>query len=76
MDTWQDNWPELVKTTDAATINMNADILSEERVRQLTESQLPVLAYTVNDPLRAKELLYWGVTAVFSDNPKTIIKAL
>lgn len=76
IDEWQDKWSELVKITNASTVNINAELLTAERVHQLTASQLPVLAYTVNDPLRAKELLQWGVTAVFSDNPQTIIKAL
>ncbi len=76
LDQWQDNWPELVKMTDVATININEAVLTADRVQQLKESGHIVLSYTVNDPIRAKELLHWGVTAVFSDNPKEIIKSL
>lgn len=76
MDEWQENWPELVKNVDAATLNLNADMLTQENIQHFKESGLPLLAYTVNDPVRAKELLHWGVTAVFSDNPQEIIKAL
>ena len=76
LDAWQDNWAELAQAVDASTVNINADALTADRVEKLAESKLPILAYTVNDPLQAKELLHWGVTAVFSDNPKDIIKSL
>ncbi len=33
----------------------------------------PVLAYTVNDPSRARQLFDWGVTSVFSDVPDIIL---
>ena len=35
----------------------------------------PVLAYTVNDPARARHLFDWGVTSVFSDAPDIILAA-
>ncbi|MFY9287382.1 MAG: glycerophosphodiester phosphodiesterase [Alphaproteobacteria bacterium] len=76
LDEWHADWPELVSKTVASTINLNASLITQQRMRQLLQADLPILAYTVNDPLRAKELLHWGVTAVFSDNPREIIKAL
>ena len=76
LDTWRDDWTRLVIDTEASTINLNANLLTKERVEKLTQSKLPILAYTVNDPQRAKELLYWGVSAVFTDNPGEIIKFL
>ena len=76
LDEWRQEWKDLVKIASASTIHFNHKVLTKERVAQLVQSKLPVLAYTVNDPSRAKELLQWGVAAVFSDNPKEIIKAL
>ena len=43
--------------------------LSAAVVAGLAASGIPVLAYTVNDPQRARELWAAGVTAVFSDWP-------
>jgi glycerophosphoryl diester phosphodiesterase len=35
-----------------------------------------VLAFTVNDAARARELFEWGVTSVFSDVPHMILAAM
>lgn len=43
--------------------------LSARRVADMAREGLAVLAYTVNDPDRAKALWNWGVDAVFSDCP-------
>ena len=76
LEGWKDSWPDLVQMTQASTINIDAASVTQQRVEQLISSKLPVLVYTVNDPLRAKELIHWGVSAVFSDNPLEIIRAL
>jgi len=76
LDQWHDDWAMLAKSCDASTLNVNANALTKERLEHVVASGLVVLAYTVNDPQRAKELLGWGVTAVFSDNPKMILQAL
>jgi len=76
LDRWHEEWPMLAKSVDATTLNINADELTKERLEHVVASGLKVLAYTVNDPQRAKELLGWGVTAVFSDDPKKILQAL
>jgi glycerophosphoryl diester phosphodiesterase len=76
LEEWRDDWADLVHKTKASVINLDADLLTEERVEAIVKTRLPVLAFTISDPARAKELLHWGVKAVFSDNPGTIIKAL
>lgn len=76
LEKWADNWVELIKKTSASFIGLDTSVLTQKRVAALVEAQIPVLCFTVNDPLRAKELLHWGVSAVFSDNPAEIIKAL
>jgi len=45
-------------------------------VAEMRESDYSVLAYTINDPERARELLAWGVTSVFSDVPHEILAGL
>ena len=76
LDEWHDDWADLALITQASTLNFNADLLTPERMAVLRSAQKPILAYTVNDPARARALLQMGVTAVFSDNPAEIIKSL
>ncbi len=76
LEKWQEDWTDLVHKTKASTVHLDMDILTRERVQYFTDAHLPVLAYTVNDPVKAMELFRWGVRAVFSDNPGEIIKAL
>ncbi len=76
LDKWDDNWQDSVTKVQASTINLEADLLTEERVENLLKAQLPILTYTVNDPLRAKELLNWGVSAVFTDKPREMMARL
>jgi glycerophosphoryl diester phosphodiesterase len=76
LDEWRDDWAGLVRQTGAAALTINAGILTRARIGVLAEARLPILAYTVNEPAQAKELLQWGVSAVFSDDPQAIIKAL
>ncbi|MGB9154246.1 MAG: glycerophosphodiester phosphodiesterase [Alphaproteobacteria bacterium] len=76
LDEWRDDWREVVSLTQATTVNMNAAIVTPERIALLREAQKPILVYTVNDATQAKTLLQSGIQAVFSDNPGDIIKAL
>jgi len=76
LDTWHEDWQELAKLTQAATLNINADTLTPDRIAALAASGLPVLAYTVNDPEQAKNLLHKGVTAVYTDDPSALLRAL
>lgn len=76
LDSWHEDWADLVKSIIASSLNMKASLLTEERVNILKQANLPILAYTVNNVAEAKKLLHWGVTAVFSDNPHEIISSL
>jgi glycerophosphoryl diester phosphodiesterase len=42
-------------------------------VAEIRDSGYAVLAYTVNDAARARELFGWGVASVFSDVPHMIL---
>ena len=41
--------------------------LNKETVQRVREAGYYINAYTVNDPLRQKELFGWGVNGVFTD---------
>lgn len=71
---WEDDWRQKFDTVQASGILFPEVDLTEERVAEIIKLRIPVLSYTVNDPARAKELLSWGVTAVYSGCPKEIIE--
>ncbi len=76
LDEWREDWAELSKRCEAYSLHLKADSLTRDRVTTLKESGKAVLAYVVNEPARVKELLQWGVSAVFSDDPATVLKSL
>ena len=71
-----ENWADLVKYLEISTINCNGNAVSEEEIAAYIETGLPVLAYTINDPLVAEHLFDHGLTAVFSDTPDVITEAI
>ena len=76
MDEHLENWKEIAEYLQVHTININGNKRTRDEVEEYIELQKPILAYTINDPLRAQELMRWGVDAVFSDNPDVIREAV
>ena len=62
-----DDWR--AQTTALSCVSMHADheTLDESLVAEIKDSGLRMLAYTVNDPERARELAQWGVDAICTD---------
>lgn len=75
MHDWTDEWKEVCDRLNCVSVNVNEEILTEERVQQIKSTQRWLLSYTVNTTERAQELYSWGVDAVFSDYPDEILKA-
>jgi len=73
---WREDWREVAARLGAKALTIDASLLMSERLPILAKSGLAILAFTVNDPTRAKELLSQGVSAVFCDNPKDMIRQL
>jgi glycerophosphoryl diester phosphodiesterase len=69
------NWRALAERLGCTTINLAQHRLTPARVARLSAAGYPVLAYTVNDPARARILYEWGVISVFSDKPDIILEA-
>jgi len=67
------NWTKIAETLGCATINADQRYLSEALVAEISAAGYPILAYTVNDAARARQLFGWGVTSVFSDAPDIIL---
>ncbi len=64
------DWHSALARLGAATLNLDHRPLDEAAVTAARCSGLPVLVYTVNDPARARQLLRWGATAIFTDRPE------
>lgn len=58
------------------TVNVDHRRLRPAIVGEIRTAGFAVLAYTVNDVLRACELFEWGVAAVISDVPHLILAAI
>jgi glycerophosphoryl diester phosphodiesterase len=67
------NWRDLASRLGCATIHADHRRLDRAVIAEIRASGYPLLAYTVNDPWRARALLAWGVTSVFSDDPQRLI---
>jgi glycerophosphoryl diester phosphodiesterase len=71
---WPENWVELAEYLAVSTINLNGNEVSREQVEDALELELPILAYTINDPMRARELQSWGIDSFFTDTPDIILE--
>lgn len=69
---WPDNWRELADYLKVSCINLNGNASSREDIEEIIDLDLPILAYTINDPDRARILQSWGVDGFFSDAPDVI----
>lgn len=73
---WPDNWLELAQYLEVSSVNINGNEASREQIEDIIDGGFSVLAYTINDPHRARLLQGWGVDAFFSDNPDVILENL
>ena len=55
---------------------MNEKHVYQHQLREMQESGIPLLCYTVNDPVRMKELSDWGLTGIISDDPGLLKKTI
>lgn len=76
MDEHLPNWRELAGYLKAATININGNAVTPEQVEEYLAFGKPLLAYTINDPDKARALADWGVGSFFSDCPDVLMQAL
>jgi glycerophosphoryl diester phosphodiesterase len=67
MHEWKSAWLAKATELSCATVNVNQEILTVERVAAINEAGYPLLSYTVNSKQRAQELFNWGVAGVFTD---------
>ena len=73
---WPENWHELSEYLKVTTLNINGNEVTREQIEDIMDLNKQILAYTINDPIRARELQSWGVDSFFSDEPDTILENL
>ncbi|HEY3596386.1 MAG TPA: glycerophosphodiester phosphodiesterase [Paraburkholderia sp.] len=62
-----DDWLRIVRELGCVSLHANHEHLTERRIAEIHAAGLRVLAYTVNDPLRAQQLARWGVDMICTD---------
>lgn len=70
------DWQKQAETLGCSMIHADQRKLDAAAVAAMKAAGLPLFAYTVNLPTRARELFSWGVDAVFSDCPDRIVEVL
>ncbi len=66
-----EDWRVQAEVYDCGTVHADHRHLDREIVAAITGSGRSVLAYTVNDAIRARELRGMGIRSVFSDYPQS-----
>lgn len=64
---WDDELQQMAEALECVSLHLNHQLLTEARVVQLKAAGFRLMAYTVNQPARAKALLSWGVDAICTD---------
>nr|WP_255779038.1 glycerophosphodiester phosphodiesterase [Mycetohabitans sp. B8] len=61
------DWREHARALGCVSLHVSHRQLTAARVVQINEAGLRVLAYTVNTPERARELVEWGIDTICTD---------
>ena len=67
------NWPNLADRLGCVSIHVNHRWLDPNLAEAIRRAGYRLLAFTINDPVRARQLFSWGVTSVFSAAPELIV---
>ncbi len=70
------NWREQADRLGCVTVHCDQKHLTRSLARAVIDAGYPLLAYTVNDPARAREIIGWGAASVFTDCPDRVIAGL
>jgi glycerophosphoryl diester phosphodiesterase len=73
---WPDNWKELAEYLGVSCVNINGNKCTREQVEEITDLGLPILAYTINNYDKARQLVTWGVDGFFTDAPDVLREGL
>lgn len=71
-----ENLDELIEIFDPSVFAINGMDCDEEYVRTLCEYNKPIMAYTINEAERARQLQSWGVNGICTDAPDVILDGI
>ena len=70
------HWQGWARAVSAEAVHIDDDIITEDWVQECLSEGWKVRVYTVNDPVRAKQLAQWGVSGIFTDFPDRFLNPL
>lgn len=70
------DWQEELMALGADALHVDHKPLDAETAGEIVRAGVPLICYTVNDPVRARDLLEWGVSSVITDNPALMLGAI
>lgn len=76
VEEWPEDWEARLRELGCLSFNCDYLILTAERVAVIKAAGYRVMAYTVNDADRARELLSWGVDGLFTDALDSLREAI
>jgi glycerophosphoryl diester phosphodiesterase len=76
IDKWMSDWKVIAAELNCVSVHPNQNIMTRDKVVELKSMGHSVFCYTVNDVARARELFSWGVDAVYSDCPDSILNEI
>ena len=62
-----EGWQRTVSELECVSIHLNHTLVTQELIAELRRAGLRIAVWTVNDPIRANELLDWGIDALITD---------
>jgi glycerophosphoryl diester phosphodiesterase len=68
-----EDWREISRRLELEAWHVDAEVITPDLAPMLREAGMALRAWTVNNRARAQELIDWGVEAVFTDDPPTLL---
>lgn len=72
---WRSTWRTITTRCRTQWLNLNERLVTSRHMEELKAAGIQVLAYTVNDLARARQLQSLGVRGIFTDRPDLMVPA-
>lgn len=69
------DWEDALSKLGCSTLHLDHARLAPARVQELTKADVPILLYTVNDPVQARTMRDAGAVAIITDMPDLLLTA-
>lgn len=66
------DWLERVQRLSCVAVNLNNHYVTQALIQRILDAGLAVTVWTVNDPIRMRQLFDWGCHAIFTDEVQSI----